>query len=123
MSLFKSVAQSVMVIGKEGYKSGKRLSKLAHLNLTLKLERDKQKSYYKEIGEHVHNDQVGETVTSPKIKALRERIVLQERKIKGLIEEINRLKQINRCTHCGYVSNSWSGEEYKYCPKCSRPRK
>ncbi|MCL1989477.1 MAG: hypothetical protein FWG67_01175 [Defluviitaleaceae bacterium] len=119
MSLIKLVARSVIGASKEGYKVGKRLSKLAQLSLTLKVERDKKKSYYKEIGEHVHNDQVSETASSPKIKALRENIVGQERKIKGLVEEINALKQLNSCAYCGYVSK----ETYQYCPKCSRPRK
>jgi|GEM_PF-2460118 len=123
MSLFKSVTRSVIVVGKEGYKVGKRLSKLAQLSITLKIEQDKQKSYYKEIGEHIHNDQVGELATSSKIKILREKIIIQERKIKELVEEVNMLKQINSCSYCGYVSNSWNSEEAKYCPKCSRARK
>lgn len=127
MSLFKSVTHSVVVVGKEGYKVGKKLSKLAQLSVTLKLEQDKQRSYYKEIGEHVHNDQVSEITTSSKIKILREKITMQERKIKRLVEEINMLKQINSCTYCGYISSAWdnsvSGEAYKHCPKCSRPRK
>jgi len=131
MSLLKSVTRSVVIIGKEGYKAGRRLSKLAQLSITLKLEQDKQRAYYKEIGEHVHNDQVNEVATSSKIKILREKIVTQERKIKKLVEEVNMLKQISSCTYCGYVSNSWGsswnnsmgGEEHKICPRCSRPRK
>jgi len=123
MSLFKSVAKSVVGVGKEGYKTGKRLSRLAQLNLTLKLERDKQRNYYKEIGEHVHNDQIEEKHISPKIKVLREKIVFQERKIKGIVEEINRLKQLSRCTYCGYVSHSWNGSGGEHCPKCLRSRK
>jgi len=119
MSFVKTVARSVMRASREGYKVGKRLSKLTQLTITLKIERDKQKSYYKEIGEHVHIDKVNEVSSSPKIKRLREKIVIQERKITQLVEEINVLKQINSCTYCGYVGK----ENHKYCPKCSRPRK
>ena len=119
MSFIKVVARSVMGASIEGHKVVRRLSKLAQLNMTLKVERDKQKSYYKEIGEHVHIDQVNEMSSSPKIKTLREKIVQQERKITRLVEEINVLKRINSCNHCGYVSK----EDQKYCPKCSRPRK
>ena len=119
MSFVRTVARSVLNASKEGYKVGRRLSKLAQLNITLKIERDKQQTYYKEIGEHVHIDKVSEVSSSPKIKTLREKIVVQERKITRLVEEINVLKQINSCTYCGYVSK----ENQKYCPKCSRPRK
>jgi len=119
MSLVRIVARSVMRASKEGYRVGKRLSKFAQLNITLKIERDKQKRYYKEIGEHVHLDQINEMSSSPKIKQLREKIVLQERAIVRLVEEINVLKRINTCTYCGYIGK----EDQKYCPKCSRPRK
>lgn len=118
MSLVKTIAHSVIGVGKEGYKKGKRISKLAQLTITLKIEQDRQKSYYKEIGEHVHNDHINEPASSPKIKNLREKIVMQERKIKKLVEEINASKRLNSCTYCGYVSK----EEYIYCPKCSRAR-
>ena len=119
MSFVNTVMRSVIGASIEGQKVVRRLSKLVQLNITLKMERDKQKSYYKEIGEHVHIDQINEVSSSSKIKILRERIVLQERKITKLVEEINVLKQINSCTYCGYVSK----EDQKYCPKCSRPRK
>jgi len=119
MSLIRILARSVMDASREGYKVGKRLSKFAQLNIALKVERDKQKSYYKEIGEHVHIDKISDVSSSPKIKILRERIVTQERKIARLVEEINVLKQIDSCAYCGYVSK----ENQKYCPKCSRPRK
>ena len=119
MSLVKTVMRTVVGAGIEGQKVVRRLSKVAHLNLTLKIERDKQKSYYREIGEHVHNDQINEISSSPKIKALREKIIIQDRKIGRLVEEINVSKQINRCTYCGYVGK----ENQKYCSQCSRPRK
>jgi len=119
MSLVKTVTRSVMSASMEGQKVVRRLSKLAQLNISLKMERDKQKSYYKEIGEHVHIDQINEVSSSPKIKMLREKIVTQERRIKKLVEEINVLKRINSCNHCGYVSKV----DQLYCPKCSRPRK
>jgi len=119
MSLVKTVTRSVMSASMEGQKVVRRWSKLAQLNFTLKMERDKQKSYYKEIGEHVHIDQINEVSSSPKIKALREKIVMQERKIAQLVEKINIVKRINSCTYCGHVSK----ENQKYCPKCSRPRK
>lgn len=119
MSLVKTVTHSVMNASIEGHKVVRRWSKLAQLNISLKIERDKQKSYYKEIGEHVHIDQITEMSSSSKIRALREKIVMQERKIVRLIEEINILKRLNSCAYCGYVSK----EDQKYCPKCSRPRK
>ena len=119
MSFTKTVTRSVVRASIEGQKVVRRWSKMAQLNITLKIERDKQKSYYKEIGEHVHIDKINEVSSSPKIKALRERIVMQERKIARLVGEINALKQINSCTYCGYVSK----EDQRYCPKCSRPRK
>ena len=116
MSFVKTVTRSVIGASIEGQKVVRRLSKLAQLNLTLKTERDKRESYYKEIGKHVHIDQVNEASSSPKIKTLRENIVIQERKIAKLVEEINVLKQINSCNYCGYVSK----DNQKYCPKCSR---
>ena len=119
MSLVKTVARCVMNASIEGHKVVKRWSKIAQLNITLKIERDKQKSYYKEIGEHVHIDKVNEISSSQKIRSLREKIAMQDRKIAHLIEEINNSKRINSCTYCGYVSK----EDQKYCPKCSRPRK
>jgi len=119
MSLVRIVARSVMKASREGYRVGKRLSKFAQLNITLKIERDKQKRYYKEIGEHVHLDKIDEVSSSAKIKILRENIVIQERKVARLVEEINILKRINTCTYCGYIGK----EDQKYCPKCSRPRK
>lgn len=119
MSLVRIVARSFFNVSKEGYRVGRRLSKFAQLNITLKIERDKQKSYYKEIGEHVHIDKITDVSASPKIKILREQIVMQERKIARLVEEINVLKQLNSCAYCGYVGK----ENQKYCPKCSRPRK
>ena len=119
MSFVRIVARSMMRASVEGQKVVKRVSKIAQLNITLKMERDRQKEYYKEIGEHVHNDQINEVSSSPKIKRLREQIVLQDRKITNLVEEINVLKQINRCTYCGYIGKV----DQKYCPQCSRPRK
>jgi len=116
MSFVKTVARSVVGASIEGHKVVRRLSKIAQLNLTLKTERDKQESYYKEIGKHVHIDQVNEASSSPKIKALREKIVLQERKITKLVEEINVIKRIDSCNYCGYVSK----DNQKHCPKCSR---
>ena len=119
MSLVRTVARSVIRASREGYKIGKRLSKLTQLNVALKMERDRQKAYYKEIGEHVHINKVSDVSSSPEIKRLRDKIVIQERKVTRLVEEINVLKQINSCTYCGYVGK----ENHKYCPKCSRPRK
>lgn len=118
MSFIKTATKSMVVIGQKGYKVGKRMTKLATLSLQLRLERDKQRAYYQEIGEHVHIDRTDEGVTAAKIKILREKIVLQERKIKRLITEINLLKQVNSCQYCGHIS----GEGAKYCPNCSRPR-
>ena len=94
MRFVKIVTRSVIGASIEGHKVIRRLSKLAQLNVTLKMERDKQESYYKEIGEHVHKDQVNEMSSSPKIKTLREKILLQEQKITRLIEEIKALKQL-----------------------------
>ena len=92
MSFVKTVTRSVIGASIEGQKVVRRLSKLAQLNVALKVERDKQESYYKEIGEHVYIDQVNEVSSSPKIKALREKILIQEQKITRLVEEINVLK-------------------------------
>jgi len=119
MSFIKTAASTLVSAGKKGYKVGKRSARVARLNLTLKIERDKQLAYYQEIGQHVHMDQAGDVATSEKIRVLREKITLQERKIARLIEELNYLKQINSCNYCGYILD----EGAKYCPRCSHPRK
>ena len=119
MSFIKTATGTLMSMSKKGYKVGKRASKMAALNLQLKSERSKQQAYYQEIGEHVHIDKAGDTTSAQKIRILREKITMQERKIARLIEEINLLKRINSCIYCGHIS----GEDSKYCPKCSRPRK
>ena len=119
MSFVTTITSSLVRMSRVGYKIGKRTTKLAQLNLTLKVEREKLQACYQEIGEHVHHDKITEVSSSPKIKMLREKITLQERQIARLVEEINQLKRINSCSYCGHIS----GEESKYCPKCSRPRK
>ena len=119
MSVVKAVTKVVISSGKQGKKSVKRLSRLAKLTLTLKIEKDKQNLLYQEIGQHVHLDQPIDLSHSAKIRTLREKITLQESKIKRLIVQINKLKKINICLHCGSALQ----EEQKFCPKCSRPRK
>ena len=119
MSFVKVVARSLIGAGVQGQKAVRHLSKIARLNLALKVEREKQKSLYKEIGEHVHHDKVTDVSVSTKIRNLREKLGAQERTIAKLVEEINVLKRINSCSYCGYVAR----EEFKYCPRCSRPRK
>ena len=119
MSFIKTATGTFINIGQKGYKVGKRVTKMATLKLSLKVERDKQQAYYQEIGEHIHLDKVDDVVNSQKIRILREKITQQERKITRLVEEINLLKQINSCSYCGHISS----ENDKYCPKCSRPRK
>ena len=118
MSFIKTATSTLVGMGKKGYKVGKRVSKMTTLNLALKAERNKQQAYYQEIGEHIHIDKIDDATNSQKIRILREKITMQERKIARLIEEINLLKRINSCIHCGHIS----GEDTKYCPKCSRPR-
>jgi len=118
MSFIKTTTSTLVSMGQKGYKIGKRGAKMASLNLQLKAERSKQQAYYQEIGEHVHIDKVDDATNSQKIRILREKITMQERKIARLIEEINLLKRINSCSYCGHIS----GEDTKYCPKCSRPR-
>ena len=119
MSFVKSVARSLIETSVESQKVVRHLSKMAKLNLVLKIEREKKKKLYKEIGEHVHNAKVQDVSDSAKIKTLRDRIGKQEQIISKLIEEINILKRINSCSYCGHVAR----ENFKYCPRCSRPRK
>ena len=119
MSMFKTVAKVMVSSGIKGQKSVKRLSRIAKLQLNLKLEKDKQNLLYQEIGQHVHVDQVTDVMHSVKIRSLREKITMQENKIKRLVTQINRLKKVNICLFCGNTLL----EEQKYCPKCSRPRK
>jgi len=119
MSLINTITRSVASASVKGHKVAKRWSNILQLNLNLKIERDRQKAYYKAIGEHVHIDKVGEVASSPKIKELREKIFIQERKITQLVEAINNLKSINSCPNCSYISK----DAQKYCPNCSRLRK
>ena len=119
MSFIKTATSTLVSAGQKGYKVGKRGARLASLNLSLKIERNKQTAYYQEIGEFVHIDQTGDIASSEKIKVLREKIMLQERKIVRLIEEVNYLKRINSCNYCGYILDDGA----KYCPRCSHPRK
>ena len=119
MSFVRTVARSLIDASVEGGKVVRHFSKMARLNIALKLEREKQKGIYKEIGEHVHHDTVSDVSGSSKIRALREKVQTQERAIARLVEQINLLKQINSCSYCGHVAR----EDFKYCPRCSRPRK
>ena len=119
MSFVRTVARSLIGASLEGQKVVRHFSKMARLGIILKIEREKQKSIYKEIGEHVHNDKVTDVSSSAKIRSLREKVQAQERIIAQLIEQINLLKRINSCSYCGHVAR----EDFKYCPRCSRPRK
>lgn len=119
MSFIRTVSRSLIDASLEGQKVVRHLSKLARLNITLKFEREKQKSIYKEIGAHVHHDKVTDVSGSAKMRDLREKLQTQERNIARLVEKINLLKRINSCSYCGHVAR----EEFKYCPRCSRPRK
>jgi len=117
--MFKTVAKVMVSSGIKGQKSVKRLSRMAKLQLNLKLEKDKQNLLYQEIGQHVHVDHITDVTHSVKIRNLREKITMQENKVKRLVTQINRLKKVNICLFCGNTLQ----EEQKYCPKCSRPRK
>lgn len=119
MSFVRIVARSLIDAGLEGQKVVRHLSKMARLNITLKIEREKQKNIYKEIGAHVHHDKVTDVSGSAKMRNLSEKLQTQERSIARLVEQINLLKRINSCSYCGHVAR----EEFKYCPRCSRPRK
>ena len=123
MSLVKSVGHLVVKVGKKGFRVGRRLSQLAELNMSLRIEKDKQKAYYKEIGELVHIDQINAQIESPKIQALRKKIVVQERKINELVEKLNQLKRISSCIHCSHVSHSWLKDTQPFCPKCLKAKK
>lgn len=119
MNFIKTTARSLIGASLEGQKVVRHFSKLALLNITLKFEREKLKNIYKEIGAHVHHDQVTDVSGSATMRDLREKLQAQERTIARLVEKINLLKRINSCVYCGHVAR----EEFKYCPRCSRPRK
>lgn len=119
MSFVRTVARSLIDASVEGQKVVRHLSKMARLNINLKIEREKQKKIYKEIGAHVHHDKVTDVSGSAKMKNFREKLQMQERSIARLVEQINVLKRINSCAYCGHVARA----EFKYCPRCSRPRK
>ena len=119
MSFVKTVARSLIGASVEGQKVVRHFSKLARLNITLKIEREKQKKIYQEMGAHIHHDKVADGSKTAKMRHLREKLGMQEKNIAQLVEKINLLKRINSCSYCGYVAR----EEFKYCPRCSRPGK
>jgi len=114
MSLLKTLIRSFVGAGKTGFRVGKKYSKLVELNVSLRIERDKKKNYYKEIGEFVHNYKENDSGYAGKITAHREAIVECERKIIRLIDEINNLKKINSCKVCGSVYK----EGANFCLTC-----
>lgn len=118
MSFIKAATSTLVSAGQKGFKIGRRSARMAKLNLTLKMERDKQRVYYQEIGQHVHINQTGDVTNSEKVRVLREKINIGERKINRIVEELNLLKRINSCSYCGHIIEV----DTKYCPKCSYPR-
>jgi len=119
MDIVKTVARTMVSAGVEGHKVAKKLSKLAQLNISLQVEKDKQRSYYEEIGKLVHNENITNVTSSPMIKELREKIMMQDRVIEKLTDQINGIKKPSVCDYCGHVGK----ESEKYCSKCARPRK
>ena len=117
--MIKEFTKVVLSGSKKGQRTVKRLSKLAKLQLDLKVEKEKRDQYYKEIGQHVHLDQVSDVMNSMKIRTLREQITQQEGKMKTIINQINRLKKIHICAHCGHAVQV----DQRYCTRCSRVRK
>lgn len=115
--MMKTVVNYLGKTCEQGFKVGKKLTKLAGLNVALKMAQGRQKEHYREIGEHIHNQEAG--ATSSQITKIREQIVTEERRVRKLVEEINRVKRLESCANCGHVSKM----DGKYCPKCSKVRK
>ena len=119
MSILKVITKTVVTGSVAGQRKVKKYSKLAKLQLELKIEKERKEEYFKEIGKHVHMDQSTDLNHSMKVRHLREQITTQDQKIKHIITQINRIKRINLCSHCGYAF----ADDHKFCTNCSRSRK
>jgi len=119
MSIMKSVKDTLIGAGKEGLKVGSKLTQVARLNLSLKIEQDKQRSLFQDIGLIVHYEDATSVESNHKIREIRDKIIEHQIEIDRIKIEIENLNKTNICTYCGYQTD----QEQNFCPNCSKPRK
>ena len=119
MGFMKTTTRALIGASIEGHKVVRHLSKLAKLQLLLKIEKERQKSTYKEMGAYIHTHANADVLATPKVNQFKKQLKAQEEKMIELVDQINHTKKINRCSYCGHVAR----EAFKFCPRCKGARK
>ena len=117
MSLMTTVTKSVVKAAGRGARMTKKGTKLAKLQMELRLTLKKQQDLFKQIGQQVHLSEHESVMASESVRRLRQEIKTCEAKINKLTTDINRLKKIDACHYCQFIFE----ENVRNCPRCARP--
>lgn len=112
MAFLDNVDRTLSQLGQSAIKKTKDMSETVRLSNQIRDEEEKQAELFRKTGEYVYQ-QFPETVDE-QLKNLMEQITSSKEKVRQCNEQLNNLKQSDRCPGCGAIIPSGS----VFCSAC-----